>query len=150
MWIHHWKPGAEEQQAVGIYSSGAEREGTAQRYPKPVQQAPCTTSAPSTHTQSTAQHKGFPSPSRHKPAFCCVKEKEGSKLRRNALSPVLSGNAEWENEYEASTEIPLCNKWLTSPWKLYKVSFHSCLPSDGQVQAVRQECRKKLLALQTV
>lgn len=30
------------------------------------------------------------------------------------------------------------------------VSFHACLPSDGQVQAVRQECRKKLSAFQTV
>lgn len=138
-----------DRAVVGIYSSGAERKVTAQRYPKTVQQSLCTTSAPSTHT---AQHTGFPSPfpPRYKPAFCCVKEKEGSKLRRNALSPVLSGNAEWEKEYEASSEILLCNNWLTSPWKLYKVSFHSCLPSDGQVQAVRQECRKKLLAFQTV
>lgn len=80
----------------GIYCSGAEGKGTAQRHHKTAQQAFCTASAPSTHTQSTAQNSSFPSPSppRHKSAFCCCKEKEGSKLRRNALGPVLAGNAE--------------------------------------------------------
>lgn len=48
----------------------------------------------SLHTHSTAHRLPQPSPPRYKPAFCCCKEKEGSKLRRNALSPALSGNAE--------------------------------------------------------
>lgn len=152
MWIHHWKPGAEEQP---IHRQGCRGNlvlwRRKERHGSEVSQNSaavlCTTSAPSSHT---AQHTGFPSPSppRHEPVFLLLQRERGEQTK--ALSPVLSGNGEWENKYEASTKIPLCNNWLTSPWKLYKVSFHSCLPSDGQVQAVRQECRKKLLALQTV
>lgn len=151
MRIHHWKPGAEEQPICRQGCRGnlllwRREERHSSEVSQTVQQALCTTSVPASH--STAHRLPQPFPSQTRTSFLLLQRERREQTK--ALSPVLSGNGEWENESEASTEIPLCNNWLTSPWKLYKVSFHSCLLLDGQVQAVRQECRKKLLALQTV
>lgn len=70
-----------------INSSGAERKGTAQRYPKTVQQALCTASAPSTHTAQHSTQASPALPSQIQISFLLLRRERGKQTKKKCTQP---------------------------------------------------------------